>query len=140
MENALECLKKQREILFKELQKIGDFRRGTILLRYRKCGKSNCVCAEGDEHIGHAQYQWSTTIKGKSLSKNLKLGPELQKYSEEIDNYHNFKRICGEIIQTNEKVCELNPVNRIEDKEELKELKKKLQKVFKKKYKKKLTR
>jgi len=69
----------------------------------------------------------------------LKLGTELQKYSEEIDNYHKFQHICEEIIRANEKICNLLPVREIEDETELEELKKKLQKKFMKKYKKKLT-
>jgi hypothetical protein len=138
MGKNIESFQEQKESLFRELEGIGNFRRGTISFRYRKCGKSNCICAT-EKRAGHAQYQWSTTIKGKSINKNLKLGSELQKYSEEIDNYHKFQHICEEIIQANEKICNLLPVCEIEDSVELHELKKKLQKKFMKKYKKKLT-
>lgn len=135
MENYLESLRQQKQSLFRELAGIGNFRRGTISFRYRKCGKSNCICAT-EKHAGHAQYQWSTTIKGKSINKNLKLGAELQKYSDEIDNYHKFQHICEEIVRTNEKICNLLPVCEIKDSAELEGLKKKLQQKFMKKYKK----
>jgi len=139
MEDTLKVLEGKRKSLYKKLEDIGDFRRGTISVNYRKCGKKNCICANPD-HPGHGpQYLWSTTIKGKSYGKNLRLGPELQKYMEEIANYRSFLRLCDEMVQLNERVCDLRPVTELEDKNELEELKKKLQMLLRKKYRKKLT-
>jgi hypothetical protein len=132
-------LLEQRESLFKELAKVGTFRRGTISLNYRKCGKRNCVCAK-EGHPGHGpQYLWSTTIKGKSRTKQLKVGPELQKYIGENDNYRTFQHLCEEIIKVNEKLSELSPLPEIGDDTELEELKKNLQRRFAGRYKKKWT-
>ena len=139
MEKTLKKLESKKEALHKKLVEVGDFRRGTISVNYRKCGKKNCVCAKGD-HPGHGpQYLWNTTIKGKSYAKNLKLGTELKKCMEEIDNYKRFLKICDEIVQVNEKICDLRPIPKIEDENEAEELKKKLQMLLRKKYTKKLT-
>jgi len=79
-ENEIFNLELKRKNMFKKLSKIGDLRPGSISVNFRKCGQKNCVCAKPD-HPGHGpQYLWNTTIKGKSYAKNLKLGPELQKY------------------------------------------------------------
>jgi hypothetical protein len=140
MEQTMASLQRHREKLLKELGQIGNFRRGNISVNYRKCGKANCVCSQ-PKHRGHGpQYLWSTTIKGRSHTKNLKLGPELQKYKEEIDNYHAFQRVCEEIILTSEKICELQPISAVEDAGELEKLKKNLQRHFLKKYEKRLRR
>ena len=89
MLKRLEDLECKRESLYDELSKAGDFRRGIISVNYRKCGKENCHCSK-EGHPGHGpQYLWNTTIKGKSYAKNLKIGPELQKYNEDIANYHH---------------------------------------------------
>jgi len=139
MNQSLTKLESQRNSLYKKLEETGDFRRGTIYLNYRKCGKKNCICAKPG-HPGHGpQYLWSTTIKGKSYAKSLKLGPELKKYMDEIDNYRSFLRIRNELVQLNEKICNLRPVVEVEDKDEAEELKKKLQMHFRKKYTKKLS-
>ena len=69
--------------------------------------EENCICAKPDHPGPGPQYLWNTTIKGKSYARNLKLGPELQKYMEEISHYRNFLRLCDEIIQINEKMCDL---------------------------------
>ena len=139
MNDTLTRLESKKRSLYKKLEKIGDFRRGTISVNYRKCGKKNCICAK-PEHPGHGpQYLWNTTIKAKSYARNLKLGPQLKKYMEEIANYQSFLRLCDEIVQINEKICNLRPVAEVEDKNEAEELKKKLQMHFSRKYTRRLT-
>lgn len=137
MEETIEGLEKKRSDLYKQLQELGDFRRGIISVLYRKCGKANCACAK-EGHPGHGpQYIWNTTIKGKSYSRNVKLGPEMQKYLDEIENNRRFLKICEEIVVTNERICDLRSVPEVTDDKELAELKKKLQERFMTKYKKK---
>lgn len=63
----------------------------------------------------------------------------MQKYMVEIANHHNFLKYCEEIVEVNEKICELRSVPEISNKNELEELKKKLQKHFVKKYKERLS-
>jgi hypothetical protein len=132
MEETLESLEAKRKSLWRKLGEIGDFRRGIISVNYRKCGKKNCACAKPG-HVGHGpQYLWNTTIKGKSYAKSLRLGAELRKYMEETSRYREFLRLCGELVQLNEKISDLRPVVEVEDKNEREALKKKLQGVFKK--------
>jgi len=139
MNKTLNRLELKRKTLYEDLGKTGDFRRGTISVNYRKCGKKNCICAKPGHHGHGPQYLWNTTIKGKSYAKNLKLGPELEKYMEEIANYRSFTKLCDEIVQLNEKICDLRPIPEVEDRNEEEDLKKKLQMFFRKKYRKRLT-
>jgi hypothetical protein len=137
MEDTLKVLEEKRKGVYKKMGEIGDFRRGTISVNYRKCGKKNCVCTKSG-HPGHGpQYLWNTTLKGKSYAKNLKLGSELQKYVEEIANHRKFIQLCDELVELNEKVCDLRPIPAIEGKEEQEELKKKLEQHFRKRLRKK---
>lgn len=139
METTLESLQRRQEALYQQLHQIGDFRRGIISVNYRKCGKKNCVCAK-EGHPGHGpQFLWNTTIKGKSYAKNLPVGPDLQKYKEETDNYRKFAELCDELVAVKEKICDLRPVREIQNTNELEELKKNLKRHFMRKYKKRLT-
>jgi hypothetical protein len=136
MNDRLIQLELKRKLLFKKLRKLGNFRRGTIAVRYRKCGKKNCTCTKPG-HKGHGPYyEWTTTINKKSYAKNLKLGPQLQKYKEETENYLTFNKLYSEIIEVNEEICDLLPPAELNHKEE-EVLKKKLQKYFRQKLKKK---
>jgi hypothetical protein len=134
MEETLESLEQKRNQLYRQLAETGDFRRGTISVVYRKCGKKNCVCA-GEGHPGHGPlHLWNTTIKGKSYAKSVKLGPEMEKYLEEIANHDRFLELCEEIVEVNERICGLRPAREVKDEKELTGLKKKLQKRFLPKY------
>jgi hypothetical protein len=136
MQETIESLEKKREDLYRRLREVGDFRRGIISVLYRKCGKKNCACAK-EGHLGHGPlHLWNTTIKGKSYAKSLRLGPEMQKYLEEIANHRRFMELCEEVVLVNERICDLRPIPAVNDEKELTDLKKKLQKQFMGKYKK----
>ena len=134
MGKRLEQLEGKRKTLFRELEEVGDLRRGIISVNYRKCGKNNCVCAK-EGAPGHGpQYLWNTTIKGKSYARSLKIGPELSKYMEEIANYKKFSELYAELVVVNEQICDLRPVPEIKGEGELSDIKK-LHRQFMKKYK-----
>jgi len=137
MERSLESLESRRKKLYRKLEALGDFRRGTISVNYRQCGKSNCACARKD-HPGHGpQYLWNASVGGKTKARNLPLGRELEKVEKEVERYHEFDRLCQELVEINDKICELRPVPVIEDQNELEQLKKKLRRHFARKRRKK---
>ena len=139
MTGDINKLESKRKSLYEKLAGLGDFKRGIISVNYRKCGKKNCACAKPG-HLGHGpQYLWNATIKGKSYAKNLTMGPEIQKVMTETDTYRAFQNLCDEIVQTNEKICDLRTIPEISDDSEVARLKKKLQNRFRTKYKKKST-
>jgi hypothetical protein len=54
--NPSMILELRRKELFRRMENLGDFRRGTISLNYRKCGKKNCACARKDHPRHGPQY------------------------------------------------------------------------------------
>jgi len=130
MTDTLEELELRRTSLYQQMQALGDFRPGTISVNFRKCGKQGCACAQPG-HTGHGpQYLWNTTQGGQSRAQNLRLGPQLEKAHQEIENHQIFLRLCRELVEVNEKICRLRPVRAIDKEQELEALKKKLQKQF----------
>src|SRR5438552_8213004 len=137
MKETLEELEEQRGRLYRQLAEIGDFRRGIISMNYRKCGKPNCACARKG-HRGHGpQYLWNTTVGGKSRAANVRLGAELEKVRQEVENHRRFVELTKELVEVNEKICEKRPAREIEDEKELETLKKTLSRQFSKRSKKK---
>ena len=136
MKPSLQSLESSRTELYRKLAALGDFRRGTISTNFRKCGKSNCACAQKD-HPGHGpQYLWNASVGGKTKAKNIPLGPELEKAGREVERYREFDRLCQELVEVNDQICQLRPVPVIEDQNELEQLKKKLRRNFSRKRKK----
>jgi len=123
-------LELRRKKLFRQMEDLGDFRRGTISVNYRKCGKSNCACARKD-HPGHEpQYLWNVSVGGKTQARNLPVGPELEKAEREVERYRTFLRLSQEPAEVNDRICQLRPARTIEDETELEQLKKKLRRHF----------
>ena len=130
MQETFEALEIERTKLYHQLQTLGDFRPGIISVNFRKCGKKNCACARAG-HAGHGpQYLWNTTQRGQSRAQNLRMGAELEKVRKELENHTIFLRLCQQLVEVNEKICRLRPVQEVKDEKELEALKKKLQKQF----------
>src|SRR6202165_3726185 len=127
---SLQDLELRRKKLFRHMEDLGDFRRGTISVNYRKCGKSNCACAHKD-HPGHGpQYLWNVSVGGKTQARNLPVGPELEKAEREVERYRVFLGLSQELAEVNDRICQLRPVRTIEDENALEQLKKKLRRHF----------
>ena len=137
MPETLEALELERTKLYAQLQAVGDFRPGTISVNFRKCGKNNCACARKG-HAGHGpQYLWNTTQRGQSRAQNLHMGVQLEKVRKELENHRMFLRLCQQLVEINEKICHLRPVQEVKDEKEVEALKKKLQRQFSPRWKKK---
>lgn len=109
MSSDLEGLETEREKLFHALSDIGDFRRGSIVTSYRRCGKPNCACMN-PEHPGHGpQYLLTTKVSGKTQTKVIRPGPELLKTEQEIDNHSHFQELTHQLIEINEIICNIRP-------------------------------
>lgn len=130
MTHNLEELEDLRDNLLRQLAEIGDFRPGTVYPSFRKCGKKNCACARPG-HPGHGPQYLRTTAKGgENRAQTLHMGPELEKAMKEAENYQRFVKLCRELVETNERICELRPVRKVTDAKEFEALKKKLQRQF----------
>ena len=93
----------RRAQLFQELTTIGDLRPGSLVSRYRKCGKPNCRCArEGDP--GHGP-SWSFTrhVGGKSVTRILKPDDVERVQRAECQR---LRRLTIELIEVSETLCE----------------------------------
>jgi len=106
-------------LVLKEISQLAEFRRGTVPSTYRKCGKAKCWCAsEGVK--GHVpQFLWNGTKGGESFSKNLHLGPEVEKYVEETERDHKFIELLEKFVEINEKICNMTPIREVREKRSL---------------------
>ena len=117
----IEKLQQKRESLKKEIIKIGHMRRGSVSEQFvpvQHKGKKAPV-------LRGPYYVYTAKHKGKSIGKHLKVGPELEKYRQEVNNYHRFQRLISEFLSVNEKICEMSPLPYKSDTLEKDEIKKK---------------
>lgn len=98
-------IQKEYDDLHEELKQIGEFRRGSINVVFRKCGKSNCVCSE-QNHPGHGP-QTTLTFKdqGKSKIRNLSSRAEIALVRRQVENHDRFIQWSKKWLALNEKIC-----------------------------------
>ena len=101
----LEELEWQREEVKAKLSSVGDMRPGSLVGRYRKCGKASCHCAaEGDP--GHGP-SWSLTrdVQGKTVTKVIP-GTAVDRTREQLDEHRRFRSWSRELVEISEKLCD----------------------------------
>lgn len=100
-----ELLVKKEQIL-SEITQLADFRPGSLVERYRRCGKPYCHCAKtGDKGHGPS-YSLTRSVKGKTITKIIPK-EEVERTRQQIKEYHRFQEMIGALVDTNEKICDI---------------------------------
>ena len=103
--SLLKKLFAKKDEIIKVITNLSFFRPGTLLERYRKCGKPNCHCAnEGAK--GHGP-QWSLTRakKGKTITKIIP-ADAVDITKKQIAEHKEFTRCVSELVEVNIKICD----------------------------------
>jgi len=98
-------LTRQRDAIRAKLAEIGDMRPGTLMPRFRKCGKPNCHCAK-DGDPGHGP-SWALTwkIDGKTTARIIPTGA-VERIKEQISEFRRFRELSRELIEVSEDLCD----------------------------------
>lgn len=110
MPNSLPELEALRTDLFRQLATLGDFRRGSITTTSGKCGKSTCHCAKRDDPGHGPNFRLTRKIRGKTRTETFHSPALLRKAQQEVETFHHFQELCGQVIGVSERICELRPV------------------------------
>ena len=101
----LEQLRRQREELKARMAEVADLRPGSLVERYRRCGKGGCHCA-GKGAAGHGP-SWSLTreVGGKTVTRVIPAGAVAQT-REQIAEHRRFRALVREVVETSEQLCD----------------------------------
>jgi uncharacterized protein DUF6788 len=102
---TLEELEKSRERLREKLATAAEMRPGSLVGRYRRCGKASCHCASKGAP-GHGP-SWSLTrvVEGKTVTRII---PEsaVERTRQQIAEYRAFRDLSREFVEVNEQLCD----------------------------------
>lgn len=103
--SSLTMLREQRATLLAQIAAIEEFRPGSIVERYRKCGKPSCHCAREGER-GHGP-SWSLTrgVHGKTVTKVIPADC-VDVSLEQIGRHHQLQQLLHEYTELNVKICD----------------------------------
>ena len=110
MPETLPHLEKQRAEVVEEIAGLGDFRRGSISSFVARCGKANCACHQPG-HAGHGpNVRLPRKVQGKTVTETFSSLAALRKAEREVAEFHRFQTLSQQLVEVNEKICHLRPV------------------------------
>ena len=92
-------LRKQRKLLLRQLPPMDALVRGSLIERYKRCGKPGCKCAEGRGH--GPKYYLSVSRSGAHPQMDYVTQEDYPEVVKRLANYHQVREIL-------EKICEIN--------------------------------
>lgn len=82
-----------------------DLRPGSLVDRFRKCGKPTCHCAK-PESPGHGpSYSLTREVAGKTVTKIIP-PPAVPQTQQQLDEYKRFRELTRDFVEVSEKVCD----------------------------------
>jgi hypothetical protein len=102
----LDALVLQRDRLQTQLAAIGDMRPGSLVPRFRKCGKPSCHCAKkGDSGHGPC-YSLTHAVAGKTVTHVIPAAA-VERTREQLQEYHHFRILVQQLLAVSEQICDL---------------------------------
>lgn len=92
-------LRRRRKTLLHQLPPLQAILRGSLIERYKRCGKPGCKCAEGPGH--GPKYYLSVSYPGLRPQMDYVPQDAYAQTAEFLTNYHRAREIL-------EKICEIN--------------------------------
>jgi hypothetical protein len=110
MPDALTDLEVRRGSIQSQVAQLGDMRAGSITGTGGCCGNPNCHCHRpGDP--GHGPfYRLTRKVEGKTVTETFSSPAALTKAQREVAEYHHFRELGGQLLEVNEQICRLRPV------------------------------
>jgi len=101
----LRRLELRREELKAQIVGLGNLRPGSLVGRFRKCGKDNCHCAR-EQDGGHGP-SWSLThhVGGKTVTTIIPSGPAVERTQRQLAEHQRFRSLIRELIAVSERLC-----------------------------------
>jgi hypothetical protein len=103
--NSVEALEAKLAALRPLLGAVADMRPGSLVERYRACGKSGCRCAK-EGAPGHGP-SWSLTreVAGKTVTRVIPPSA-VEMVRAHIQEHKRFRAIVRELVETSERLCD----------------------------------
>jgi hypothetical protein len=111
MIDSLSELEGRRATVQAQLAQLGDMRSGSITGTGGRCGNPNCHCHNpGDP--GHGPYfRLTRKVAKKTVTETFFTPAALAKAQREVAEYHQFRELGSELLQVNEQICGMRPVD-----------------------------
>lgn len=99
-------LRELRALVADRIAAVPEFRRGSLQVGYRKCGRASCRCARPGEQGHGPRGLWTRTAKGPGGGRGQYIPLEqVEQVRAELDSYAAFADLVEEYVEINEALC-----------------------------------
>ena len=110
MPTSLTELEQQRTALLEQIAKLGDFRPGSITGTGGRCGNRGCHCHRVNDP-GHGPHPRLTyKRKGKTVTESFASSAAQRKAEREVQAFRRWQQLSRSLVEINERICRLRPV------------------------------
>jgi hypothetical protein len=102
----LTALQLQRDRLKSQLSQIGEMRPGSLVARFRKCGKPTCHCAKKGAKGHGPSYSLTRPVAGKTVTRIIPAGPAVEQTRQQLEEYHRFRQLVQQLLSVSEQICD----------------------------------
>ena len=102
----LTALQFQRDQLKSQLSQIGEMRPGSLVARFRKCGKPSCHCAKKGSQGHGPSYSLTRPVAGKTVTRIIPAGPAVEQTRQQLEEYHRFRQLVQQLLNVSEQICD----------------------------------
>ena len=96
---------RQFRTLKASLADLGPFRRGTVLRRFVRCGRSGCHCHADPPELHGPYHDWSRKVKGKTVT--VRVTPEQARLLKQwIANARRLDELVADMQRVSEHITE----------------------------------
>ncbi len=110
MSESLPALEKSRSDVLRQISQLDDMRPGSIVGAMGRCSKPNCHCARPNDPGHGPNFRLTYKVKGKTVAETLASPAALRKAQREVAEFRRFRELSQKLLQVNEAVCRLRPV------------------------------
>jgi hypothetical protein len=113
MPDSLVDLESRRATVQLQIAQLGDMRSGSITGTGGRCGNPNCHCHRAGDPGHGPYYRLTRKVNGKTVTETFSSAASLTKAQREVAECQRFRELGGQLLDVNEQICELRPVEEI---------------------------
>lgn len=110
MPDSLLDLEKRRSEVLTEISTLGDFRRGSISPTGGRCGTPNCHCHKPDDPGHGPNLRLTYKFHGRTVTESFSSPGAQRKAEREIAGFRQYQELSRTLIEVNERICRLRPL------------------------------
>src|SRR5664279_4596247 len=110
MSDSLADLEARRATVQSQISQLGDMRSGSITGTSGRCGNRNCHCHRAGDPGHGPYYRLTRKVKGKTVTETFSSPASLAKTQREVAECQHFRALGEQLLEVNERVCQLRPV------------------------------